>query len=228
MERQDGDAVRVAVIYYSATGNVDGLARAVAEGAEEAGAEVRLRHVEELASELMISQNQHWGRHRSRVADAPVASLDDLAWADGVAFGSPTRFGNVAAQLKQFVDQAGVLWQRGELADKVATAFTSSQNPHGGQESTILALNNTFYHWGMVIVPLGYTVREVFAAGGNPYGTSFTSGHTVTGPDEQALAVARYQGKRLARYASIVADARRRGVLELTRPNPNLFASNPP
>ena len=228
MERQDGDAVRVAVIYYSATGNVDGLARAVAEGAEEAGAEVRLRHIEELASELMISQNQHWGRHRSRVADAPVASLDDLAWADGVAFGSPTRFGSVAAQLKQFVDHAGALRQRGELADKVATAFTSSQNPHGGQESTILALNNTFYHWGMVIVPLGYTVREVFAAGGNPYGTSFTSGHTVTGPDEQALAVARYQGKRLARYASIVADARRRGVLELTRPNPNLFASNPP
>ena len=228
MERQDGDAVRVAVIYYSATGNVDGLARAVAEGAEEAGAEVRLRHIEELASELMISQNQHWGRHRSRVADAPVASLDDLAWADGVAFGSPTRFGNVAAQLKQFVDQAGVLWQRGELADKVATAFTSSQNPHGGQESTILALNNTFYHWGMVIVPLGYTVREVFAAGGNPYGTSFTSGHTVTGPDEQALAVARYQGKRLARYASIVADARRRGVLEITRPSPSLFAGDTP
>lgn len=228
MEPQAGEAARVAVIYYSATGNVHGLARAVAEGAEGAGAEVRLRHVEELASELMISQNQYWGRHRSQVADAPVASLDDLDWADGVAFGSPTRFGNVAAQLKQFIDQAGALWQRGALVDKVATAFTSSQNPHGGQESTILALNNTFYHWGMVIVPLGYTVREVFAAGGNPYGTSFTSGHTVTGPDEQALAVARYQGKRLARYASIVADARRRGVLELTRPNPNLFASNPP
>ena len=228
MEEDVGSAARVAVIYYSATGNVHRLARALAEGAEEGGAEVRLRHVEELASELLISQNQHWGRHRSRVADAPVASLDDLAWADGVAFGSPTRFGNVAAQLKQFVDQAGVLWQQGDLADKVATAFTSAQNPHGGQESTILALNNTFYHWGMVIVPLGYTVREVFAAGGNPYGTSFTSGHTVTGPDEQALAVARYQGKRLARYASIVADARRRGVLELTRPNPNLFASNPP
>ena len=228
MEPQAGEAARVAVIYYSATGNVHGLARAVAEGAEGAGAEVRLRHVEELASELMISQNQYWGRHRSQVADAPVASLDDLDWADGIAFGSPTRFGNVAAQLKQFIDQAGALWQRGALVDKVATAFTSSQNPHGGQESTILALNNTFYHWGMVIVPLGYTVREVFAAGGNPYGTSFTSGHTVTGPDEQALAVARYQGKRLARYASIVADARRRGVLELTRPNPNLFASNPP
>ena len=193
MEPQAGEAARVAVIYYSATGNVHGLARAVAEGAEGAGAEVRLRHVEELASELMISQNQYWGRHRSQVADAPVASLHDLDWADGIAFGSPTRFGNVAAQLKQFIDQAGALWQRGALVDKVATAFTSSQNPHGGQESTILALNNTFYHWGMVIVPLGYTVHEVFAAGGNPYGTSFTSGgHSVRGPDETALAVARY------------------------------------
>ena len=228
MERQAGNATRVAVIYYSATGNVHRLAQAVAEGAEEGGAEVRLRHVEELASELLISQNQYWGRHRSQVADAPVASLDDLAWADGVAFGSPTRFGNIAAQLKQFIDQAGALWQHGELADKVATAFTSAQNPHGGQESTILALNNTFYHWGMVIVSLGYTVQEVFAAGGNPYGTSFTSDHIVTGPDEQSLALARYQGKRLARYTSVVADARRREVLDITRPHPNLFATNPP
>ena len=124
---------RVAVIYYSATGNVHGLAGAVAEGAEAAGAEVRLRHVEELASELMISQNQYWGRHRSQVAEAPVATLDDLEWADGIAFGSPTRFGNVAAQLKQFIDQAGRLWQEGGLADKVATAFTSSQTTHGAR-----------------------------------------------------------------------------------------------
>jgi NAD(P)H dehydrogenase (quinone) len=120
---------RIAVIYYSATGNVHGLAQAVAEGAEHAGAEVRLRHVEELASELLISQNQHWGRHRSRVADAPIATLDDLEWADGIAFGTPTRFGNVAAQLKQFIDQAGRLWQEGNLADKVATSFTSSSSP---------------------------------------------------------------------------------------------------
>src|SRR5712692_11904003 len=117
----------VAVIYYSATGNVHRLAGAVAEGAEQAGAEVRLRHVEELASELMISQNQYWGRHRSQVAEAPVATLDDLEWADGIAFGTPTRFGNVAAQLKQFIDRAGKLWQDGKLADKVGTGFTSSQ-----------------------------------------------------------------------------------------------------
>lgn len=217
------DAVRIAVVYYSATGNVHGLAQSVAEGAEGAGAEVRLRHVEELASELLISQNQYWGRHRSEVEDAPVATLDDLDWADGVAFGSPTRFGNVAAQLKQFFDQAGELWQAGRLADKVGTAFTSSQNPHGGQETTILALNNTLYHWGMLILPLGYTVSEVFAAGGNPYGASFVTGHTVTGPDEHARAVARYQGRRLARFSAVVAEARRDGAFAVERPSPESF-----
>src|SRR6266516_2983859 len=214
---------RVAVIYYSATGNVHGLARAVAEGAAKAGAEVRLRHVEELASELLISQNQYWGRHRSIVGEEPVATLEDLEWAEGIAFGTPTRFGNVAAQLKQFIDQAGRLWQEGKLADKVATAFTSSQTTHGGQESTILALNNTLYHWGMVILPLGYTVSEVFAAGGNPYGTSFTSGHTVDGPDTKTLAVARYQGQRLARYAAVIAAARGEDAFRVRRPRPESF-----
>jgi NAD(P)H dehydrogenase (quinone) len=216
---------RVAVIYYSATGNVHGLATALAEGAEAAGADVRLRHVEELASELMISQNQYWGRHRSIVDEKPVATLDDLEWADGVAFGTPTRFGNVAAQLKDFIDQAGKLWQEGKLADKVATSFTSSQTAHGGQESTILALNNTFYHWGMALLPLGYTVQEVFAAGGNPYGASFVSGHRVTGPDEEALALAHYQGQRLARYAAVVGRARDEGAFEVKRPRPGSFAA---
>jgi NAD(P)H dehydrogenase (quinone) len=218
------EAPKIAVVYYSATGNVHGLAQAVAEGAENAGAEVRLRHVEELASELLISQNQYWGRHRSQVAEAPVATLDDLEWADGVAFGSPTRFGNIAAQLKQFIDQAGALWQAGKLADKVGTSFTSTQNPHGGQETTILALNNTLYHWGMLILPLGYTVQEVFAAGGNPYGASFVAGHTVTGPNDHSLAVARYQGQRLARFAAVIAEARREGVFAVRRPSPESFA----
>ena len=121
---------RVAVIYYSATGNVHALAQAVADGAEEEGAEVCRRHVEELASELHISENQHWGRHRSIVSEDPVATLDDLEWADGVAFGTPTRFGNVAAQLKQFIDQAGRLWQ----ASPRAATLHSSQTAHG-QES---------------------------------------------------------------------------------------------
>jgi NAD(P)H dehydrogenase (quinone) len=214
---------RVAVIYYSATGNVHRLAHAVADGAEAEGAEVRIRHVEELASELLISHNQHWGRHRSEVEDEPVATLDDLEWADGVAFGTPTRFGNVAAQLKQFMDQAGRLWQEGKLADRVGTAFTSSMTTHGGQESTILALNNTFYHWGMLILPLGYTASEVFNAGGNPYGTSYTSGKEVSGPDALAQAVARYQGQRLARYAKVVAAAREADEFRFRRPRPERF-----
>ena len=220
------DSAKIAVIYYSATGNVHGLAQAVAEGAEGAGAEVRLRHVEELASELLISQNQYWGRHRSQVADAPVARLDDVEWADGVAFGSPTRFGNIAAQLKQFIDQAGELWQAGKLADKVGTSFTASQTVHGGQETTILALNNTLYHWGMLLLPLGYTVHEVFAAGGNPYGASFVTGHTVTGPDERARAVARYQGQRLARFSAVIARGRREGAFEVQRPGRDDFAGS--
>ncbi len=217
--------VRVAVIYYSATGNVHAMAQAVALGAEQAGAEVRLRQVEEIASEMVISQNQHWGRHRASVRDQPTATLDDLEWADGVAFGTPTRFGNVSAQLKQFMDQAGRLWQEGRLADKAATAFTSSQTPHGGQESTILALCNTFYHWGMVIVPIGYTVHEVFASGGNPYGASYTSADRVPGrlPDD-TLSIARAQGARLARYAAVIAAGRAAGELPApsgTLPFPN-------
>jgi NAD(P)H dehydrogenase (quinone) len=199
---------RIAVIYYSATGNVHALANAVAEGAESAGAEVRVRQVEEIASEQRISQNQHWGRHRAAVRDRPEATLADLEWADGIAFGTPTRFGNVAAQLKQFMDQAGDLWQEGELADKLATSFTSSQTTHGGQESTLLALNNTFYHWGMVVVPLGYTVHEVFASGGNPYGASYTSGTQLPGHlPEDTLKVAHAQGARLARLAAVIAPA---------------------
>ena len=158
-----------------------------------------------------------------RSEDEPVATLEDLEWADGVALGTPTRFGNVAAQLKQFMDQAGHLWQEGKLADRVGTAFTASMTAHGGQESTILALNNTLYHWGMVILPLGYTVSEVFNAGGNPYGTSFTSGQTVAGPDDEALAVARYQGQRLARYAAVIAAAREADAFHVHRPRPERF-----
>jgi NAD(P)H dehydrogenase (quinone) len=205
--------VRVAVIYYSATGNVHGMARAVAEGAEGEGADVRLRPVAELSEEQLISVSQYWGRHRSDLDEEPVAQVEDLEWADGIAFGTPTRFGNVAAQLKVFLDLAGELWQEGRLIDKVATSFTSAQTEHGGQESTILALNNTLYHWGAIVVPLGYTVHEVFNGGGNPYGASFTSGHSVGGPDEQTRLVARAQGARLAQIARVIRAARESGLL---------------
>jgi NAD(P)H dehydrogenase (quinone) len=190
--------VKVAVIYYSSTGTVHALAHAVAEGAASNGAEVRLRRVAELASDSVVDQNPRWRRHLDETSSVQQAVLDDLAWADAYAFGTPTRFGTPAAQLKQFIDQAGGLWREGALADKAATAFTAAHNRHGGSEATILALGNVFYHWGSLIVPPGFTDASVYAAGGNPYGTSSTGGQ---GPDAAALDAARYQGQRLARVA---------------------------
>jgi NAD(P)H dehydrogenase (quinone) len=197
---------RLAVIYYSATGNVHRLAVALAEGAQDAGAEVRLRRVEELAPEAAIQSNAKWVAHREATADVPVASLDDLEWADGFAFGSPTRFGLPTAQLKQFLDQTGGLWARGALADKVGTAFTSASTTHGGLESTILAINNVLYHWGAIVLPLGYT-DAVVKATGNPYGASWVSRKSAA-PDDDALATARHQGRRLARVATALAALR--------------------
>jgi NAD(P)H dehydrogenase (quinone) len=197
---------RIAVIYYSSTGNVHELAVAVAAGAEEAGAQVRLRQVAELAPPDAIDRNPDWRAHADATTGVPVATLDDLAWADGYAFGTPTRYGNVAAQLKQYIDATGSLWMQGQLANKASTAFTSAANAHGGNESTLLALYNTMYHWGTVIVPPGYTDDVVDAAGGNPYGTAHTSGGG--GPTARVLAAARYQGARLAEVAAALAAAR--------------------
>lgn len=193
--------VKVAVIYYSATGTVHALAQAVAEGADSAGAEVRLRRVAELAPDSAIDQDPLWRRHADASASIEEASVDDLAWADAFAFGTPSRFGAPAAQLKQFIDRTGGLWQDGRLADKPVTAFTAAFNRHGGNEATILSLANVFYHWGALIVPPGFTDPVVSAAGGNPYGACAVTGPSGGGPDAAALDAARYQGRRLARTA---------------------------
>jgi NAD(P)H dehydrogenase (quinone) len=191
--------VKVAVIYYSATGTVHALAEALADGADSVGAEVRLRRVAELAPEDAIDQNPLWRRHVDAVAaSVSEASLDDLVWADAYAFGTPTRFGAPSAQLKQFIDQAGGLWRDGTLADKPVTAFTSAFNRHGGNEATILSLGNVFYHWGSLIVPPGFTDPAVFAAGGNPYGASSFGPPSEDGLAGESLDAARYQGRRLA------------------------------
>ncbi|MGH3170827.1 MAG: NAD(P)H-dependent oxidoreductase, partial [Trebonia sp.] len=133
-------------------------------------------------------------QHVRDTADIPEVSLDDLTWADAVLFGTPTRFGNPASQLRAFMESTNVLWFHGKLANKVYSAFTASNTPHGGQESTILALANTFYHWGGIIVPPGYTDPIQFQLG-NPYGTSL-----VCGDDsvlEVTLQAARYQARRV-------------------------------
>ena len=199
---------RLLVAYYSSTGSVHRLAEAVRAGAEESGAEVRLRRVAELAPPSAIASNPAWTAHVEQTHDVPVATLGDLEWADGYAFGTPSRYGAPAAQLKQFLDTASPLWHEGKLADKPVTTFVSSAEQHGGQESTILSLTNVFYHWGCVILPLGYTDDVVYAAGGNPYGTSWPAGFPSTMPDEAVLACARYQGSRLARFARVLASAR--------------------
>lgn len=196
----------VAIIYYSATGNVRLLAEAVQAGAERAGAETRLRRVAELAPEEAIQQNPKWAAHRDAMRDEPLATLADLEWADGAVFGSPTRFGNVTAQLKQYLDQTGGLWARDLLTEKVVSGFTSASTHHGGLESTLLALYNTFYHWGSIIVPPGYGSAEMKAAG-NPYGASHVS---IKGsqPEERDLAAARFQGQRVAEIATRLAATR--------------------
>lgn len=199
---------KVAVVYYSATGTVYRLARAAEEGAAAAGAEVRLRQVPELAPEQAIRSNPAWAAHREASRDVPTAQLEDLDWADAFVFGTPTRFGNVAAQLKQFMDASGPLWAQGKLANKVAAGLTAAANPHGGQESTLLALYNSFYHWGCLVVPPGYTDPVVYAGGGNPYGVSWTAMNGEPSPSAEVLEAARYLGRRVATVAGWVLKGR--------------------
>ncbi|MBE3576306.1 MAG: NAD(P)H:quinone oxidoreductase [Limnochordales bacterium] len=197
--------VKVAVIYYSSTGTNYKLAQAAAEAAREMGAEVRVRKVRELAPESAINSNSHWKAHLEATRDVPEATLDDLDWADVYIFSTPTRYGMMASQMKQFLDTTGPLWAQGKLANKVATVMTSAANPHGGQEATILSFWALLAHWGAIIVPPGYTDQSVFAAGGNPYGTSVTVPQADTAgaiPDEKALAAARYQARRAVTVAS--------------------------
>jgi NAD(P)H dehydrogenase (quinone) len=187
---------KLAVIYYSATGNVHALAESVREGAEKAGAEVRVRKVAELAPDEAIGKNDAWAAHVRATADVPQATKGDLVWADAVILGTPARYGLPAAQLKQFLDTTGALWEQGLLADKVYAAFTSSATKHGGQESTLLALSNTFYHWGGFIVPPGYTDPVQYEAG-NPYGVGHVSDDGATPVGAVEAAAAAYLGRRV-------------------------------
>ena len=194
----------IAIIYYSATGTNQAMAKAVAEGAREAGAEVRVRLIAETVPEEIRAGNPAWASFVEATKDEPKASADDIDWADGVIFGSPTRFGNVASQFKAYIDGLGGLWAQGKLADKVYAGFTSAQNPHGGQESTLLALYNTIHHFGGILATTGYTDPVTFKSGGNPYGPSVTA--NGDGPNAADLDHARYLGQRVAKIAARLAD----------------------
>lgn len=168
------DKVKLTIVYYSMTGTNFQMAKWAKEAAEESGAEVRMVKVGELAPDSTVNANPVWKKHTEDTRDIAVASSEDLVWADAIIFSSPTRFGNVCSQVKQFLDLQGGIWGEGKLVNKVVSAMSSAQNPHGGQEQTMQAIYTTMMHWGAIIVPTGYTDNSIFAAGGNPYGTSVT------------------------------------------------------
>lgn len=172
-------STKIAIVYYSATGTIHAMAERLETYAGAAGAEVRLRQAAELAPKETIATNPAWLEHVEASRRVETASPEDMVWADGVLLGTPTRFGNVASQLKQFLDTLGPMWSAGKLANKAYAGFTASQTAHGGQESTLLALYNCVYHFGGILVPPGYTDPLKFVDG-NPYGVSHVTGGSNT------------------------------------------------
>lgn len=186
--------VKLAVVYYSTYGTNHQMAAIAAEAAKAAGAEVRLLKVRETAPQEAIDSQDGWKAQVERAAAVPEATPDDMEWADAFLFSMPTRFGSAPSQVRVFIDTLGGKWFAGALANKGFSAMSSAQNPHGGQEATILGLYTTAMHWGAVIVAPGYTDPVLFKAGGNPYGYSHTQGAPL---DDTAQAAIAHQAKRL-------------------------------
>ena len=196
--------MKLLVVYYSLYGHVLQLARAVEEGAKSvAGVEVILRRVAEFDEVIRkTADNQHLVNVREQQADIPVCSLDDLREADGVMFGSPTRYGNMTAQMKQLIDSTASLWLKGEMEGKPAGVFTSTATTHGGQETTLLTMMVPLVHLGMVIVGVPYSVEGMIhteARGGTPYGaTTIAGARGELEPSKEDLAIASVLGQRVA------------------------------
>jgi len=193
---------KVLILYYSAYGHIEAMAQAVAAGAREvADTEVTIKRVAELVPEDVARKS---GMKLDQAA--PIAAPSELADYDAVIFGTPTRFGNMAAQMRNFMDQTGGLWMKGALIGKVGSVFASSNTQHGGQESTILSFHTTLLHQGMVIVGVPYSCAEQMRTdeitGGSPYGASTIAGSDGKRmPSENELVIARFQGKHVAQIA---------------------------
>ena len=197
--------MKILILYYSMFGHIFRMAQAVAEGAKSAdGVEVKIAQAPELVPDSVIESNEGMKAAKELQKDIPIATVEDLAQVDGIVFGSPTRFGNMCAQMRNFLDQTGPIWAQGSLVGRPAGFFTSSNTLHGGQETTIISMMYTALHHGMVIVGVPYTVQEISTTttGGSPYGAS-----TVAGPEgdrmpnELELKVARILGQRVAEIA---------------------------
>lgn len=199
--------MKVLIVYYSVYGHIHRMAEAVAQGATEVkGAEVVMRRVPETLPDEILKQIGALEAQKA-FSHVPICAVEELASADAIIFGTPTRFGNMCGQMRQFLDATGPLWAKGALVGKVGSVFTSSNTQHGGQESTILSFHFTLLHLGMVVVGLPYTfqgqsrIDEI--TGGSPYGASTIAGPKGERlPSENELAAARFQGKHVATIAS--------------------------
>jgi NAD(P)H dehydrogenase (quinone) len=203
--------MKILILYYSTYGHIDKMARAAAEGAAQVeGADVMLRRVPETLSKEVLEKTGASGAQASFFSDVAEVTLDELASADAVIFGTPTRFGNMIGQMRQFLDSTGQLWSEGALVGKVGSVFTSTATQHGGQESTILTFHVTLLHHGMVIVGLPYAfegqTRIDEVTGGSPYGASTIAGGDGSRmPSDNDLDGARYQGRHVAEIAAKLA-----------------------
>ena len=196
---------KVLVLYYSTWGHVETMAKAVAEGATAAGADVTVKRVPETMPEETAK-----AIHAKLDQTAPVASPNELADYDAIIFGTPTRFGNMCGQMRNFLDQTGGLWAKGALIGKVGSVFASTGTQHGGQETTITSFHTTLFHQGMIVVGLPYSnagltnMNEI--TGGTPYGaTTLANGDGSRHPSENELTLARAQGKHVAEIAAKLA-----------------------
>jgi len=202
--------MKALVVYYSMYGHVHQMAQAIAEGVKEvSGAEVEMRRVLETLPDDVLSKMGALEAQKS-FSDVPICTVEELTSADAILFGTPTRFGNMCGQMRQFLDATGQLWAKGALVGKVGSVFASSATQHGGQESTILSFHITLLHHGMIVVGLPYAfqgqMRIDEMTGGSPYGSStIAGGKGERMPSENELAAARFQGKHVAEIATKLA-----------------------
>ncbi|OBK15677.1 NAD(P)H:quinone oxidoreductase [Mycobacterium asiaticum] len=197
---------KLAIIYYSATGHGTSMAKRVAAAAEAAGAEVRVRHIAETRDPASFAHNPAWTANYEATKDLPAATGDDIVWADAVIFGSPTRFAATTSQFQTFMDSLGGLWAQGKLADKVYAAWTSTESPHGGQETTLTGLYNSLMHFGGIIVPPGYTDPLKFVDG-NPYGVGLVANRdNITEFDQSTSDALDHLARRVVQIADRLAS----------------------
>lgn len=192
---------KILVAFYSTYGTNHGVAEVAQAAAKAAGAEVRLRRFAETAPKSVVEGQDAWKAQVERASSIEEISHDDMLWADGYLFCVPTRYGSAPSQVRAFIDTLGPLWMEGKLANKTFTATTSAQNPHGGQETTLIGLYTTVMHWGAIIVAPGYTDGSLFETGGNPYGFSMEPGEI----SDKGKASVSHQAKRLVEMTAKLA-----------------------